>query len=222
MDSLHLFVGQAFAGALQRDAEGISFRYADGYAGPPAFLNWPVHCATRHWQDLPTELACLLLEGLQLEQWRNSEATDRSDWALLAATGADLPGLISVLPDDSNATPLGREAVDLKRLNRTRILPELDALPYSELDLVEFNSHAGFAYSLASSGASASAIYSRKESAFKLVKANGSYRLTSEPKESPERVENQLLTARLAQDAGLSVAPVWRVQTTDGVPVIWA
>ena len=91
MDSLHLFVGQAFAGALQRDAEGISFRYADGYAGPPAFLNWPVHCATRHWQDLPTELACLLLEGLQLEQWRNSEATDRSDWALPAATGAD-PG----------------------------------------------------------------------------------------------------------------------------------
>jgi serine/threonine-protein kinase HipA len=80
----------------------------------------------------------------------------------------------------------------------------------------------GFTYSLASSGACANAIYSRKESAFKLVKTNGSYRLTLEPKESPESIENQLLTARIAHDAGLSVVPVGLVQTSDGVPVLWA
>jgi len=222
MDSLRLFVGQEFAGLLQRDAEGISFRYTDGYTGSPAFLNWPVQHLSRHWHDLPAELAGLLPEGLQLEQWQNSAATDRSDWGLLAATGADLPGVLSVLPNDLKVAPQGREAGELKGLRRARIRPESDALPYRESELATFNSLAGFTYSLASCGASASAVYSRKKSSFKLVKANGSYRLLLEPKDSPAAVENQLLTSRLARDAGLAVATVGRVQTSDGVAVLWA
>jgi serine/threonine-protein kinase HipA len=222
MNSLHLYVGQLHAGTLLREVGGFVFRYADDYVGAPVFLNWPVQRAARHWQDLPAELACLLPEGLQLDQWRDSGATDIGDWALLTAMGADLPGMISALPSHVAAAPSCREATGQKRLNRARILPKMDALPCTASDLAEFNSHVGFTYSLASSGASANAIYSRKESAFKLVKTNGSYRLTSEPKESPESIENQLLTARLAHDAGLSVVPVGLVQTTDGVPVLWA
>ncbi|MFQ3223990.1 MAG: HipA-like protein [Lentimonas sp.] len=220
--SMRLFVGQVLAGILERDAEGCSFRYVDGYAGPTAFLNWPLRQQRRDWHDLPAELACLLPGGLQLEQWRNSAVTDQDDWSLLAATGADLPGVVSVLPNDSSLAPLGRVAGGLQRLSRARIRPERNALPYSAPELAAFNSHAGFTHSLASGGACASAIYSRKASAFKLVKANGSYRLMLEPKDSSGAVENRLLTSRLALDAGLTVAPVGAVQTSDGVPVLWA
>lgn len=222
MDRLRLFVGEALAGELSRNSDGTTFRYADDYSGPPVFLHWSEHHAARHWQALPSELACLLPEGAQRALWGESETIDRSDWSLLAATGSDLPGVISVLPDDLKRAPLGREAERAKPLNRARILPAIDALPYSEESLATYNSAIGFTTSLASRRACAGAIYSRKESVFKLVKGNGSYRLTLEPTESPGWVENQLLTARLAQDAGLSVAPIGRVQTTDGVPVLWA
>ena len=222
MDSLRLFVGQDYAGELQRDAVGIRFSYADGYQGVPVFLNWPVVCEGLSWESLPPELGGLLPEGMQLEQWRAAPVEDSTEWGLLAAVGADLPGLISVLPSGSKSLPLGRTAEGLKSLNRARIQPELDALPYREGELAEFNSAAGFPHSLASSGASASAVYSRKQAAFKLVKLNGSYRLTPEPPESVEQVENQLLTTQLAQDAGLAVAPVGRLRTTDGRAVLWA
>ncbi|MGZ0654673.1 type II toxin-antitoxin system HipA family toxin [Coraliomargarita sp. W4R72] len=218
---MRLFVGQELAGILERQAEGFSFRYIDDYAGPPAFLNWPIHQQARHWAELPAELACCLPKGLQLEQWRNSGAADSSSWGLLAATGADLPGMVSVLPDDLQVAPLGREVDGLQRLSRARIRPELDALPYSEQELATSNSRAGFTHSLASRGACASAIYSRKESAFKLVNSNGSYRLLLEPKDSPGAIANQLLTSRLARDAGLVVAALGGVQTSDRVPVLW-
>ncbi|CAA6678283.1 MULTISPECIES: type II toxin-antitoxin system HipA family toxin [unclassified Lentimonas] len=221
MDSLRLFVGQVFAGVLQRDPDGISFRYVDGYVGPPAFLSWPVQHMARHWHDLPAELACLLPAGVPLEQWQSSGAPSCSNWDLLAATGADLPGAVSVLPDDPKRVPLGREPEGLKRSGRARIQPELHALPYSSQELAAFNAGAGFPHSLASRGACASAIYSRKESSFQLVNFNGSYRLLLESGDCPGAVENQLLTSRLAQDAGLTVAPVGRVQTSDGVPVLW-
>ncbi|MDQ8196298.1 type II toxin-antitoxin system HipA family toxin [Coraliomargarita sp. SDUM461004] len=222
MDSLRLFVGQVLAGELRRDVEGIRFCYSDGYVGPPVFLNWPVNGAMYHWSALPAELSCLLPEGLQQAQWRASKAADTSDWGLLAAVGADLPGLISALPSRSKSLPLGREAEGAKSLSRARIRPQLNALPYVESELVEFNSTVGFAYSLASRGANASAVYSRKKASFELVSTNGSYRLTLEPPESAEQVENQLLTALLAQDAGLPVVTMGRVQTMDGRAVLWA
>jgi len=131
--------------------------------------------------------------------------------------------MVSVLPDDSTAMPRGREANALKRLNRARIQPDaLGACPYGAQDLAEFTARAGFNHSLASGATTAGAIYSRKTSAFQLVRHSSSYRLSLEPEGLPEAVENQLLTTQLAKDAGLAVATVGRVDTADGVPVLWA
>jgi len=221
MDNLQIFAGQRLAGTLQRDLEGITFRYMDGYTGPPVFMSWPLRSMARHWRDLPAELSCLLPQGLQLGQWRDSGATDLSDWGLLASMGADLPGMVSVLPTNSKATLMGRGAVGLKQLNRARIVPGINALPHTAREVAVFCSETGFTHSLASRAASVNAIYSRKDSSFKLVKTNGRYRLTVEPKESPGMVANQLLTSRLAHDAGLLVAQAGKIQTNDGVPVMW-
>ncbi len=220
MDSLKLYVGQTFTGVLTRDEGGVTFSYCEGYAGPPLFLNWPVARAARHWQCLPAELAGLLPEGMLWEQWQASGAIDVSDWALLAATGADLPGCISALPDTALSAPRGREAPGVLALERARIVPGEGALPYSRQALAGYTAAAGFTCALPCDASGA--IYSRKDSAFKLVSANGSYLLTPEPKEAPESVENQLLTAQLAQDAGIAVPRIGRVRTTDGVAVLWA
>ena len=224
MDSLQIYVGQTPAGVLQRDATGISFQHADGYSGAPVFLSWPIQRMTRHWQSLPPELASLLPQGLQRTQWQASpEVANHAEWALLTACGADLPGMVSVLPDTPAATPVGRQSDRSKPLHRARIQPDLlSSLPYDAEALATFSARMGFPNSLASSEATAGAIYSRKESAFQLVSHNSSYRLTLAPEGWPEAVENQLLTSQLAKDAGCAVATVGRTQTTDGVPVLWA
>jgi HipA-like protein len=222
MDSLRLFVGQTFAGFLERDAHGVSFRYIDGYAGPPIFLNWPVSLEVKRWPGLPPELTCLLPDGAQRVQWNQAEVSDHSDFGLLAASGLDLPGFISALPDDEKRAPIGREADPQTRLGRARIQPEVDALPYDSAFISKFNAQSGFRFSMASRRAIAGAIYSRKNSSFQLVEAHSSYRLTLEPADRPGWVDDQLLTSQLAQDAGLAVVSVDTVRTTDGVPVLWA
>ncbi|MGJ8641025.1 MAG: type II toxin-antitoxin system HipA family toxin [Opitutaceae bacterium] len=223
MDSLILYLGDIPVGELCRDELGVSFCYLAGYAGPPAFLNWSVQHGDQKWQGLPAELACLLPEGVQLKQWRlRAGATESSAWELLAATGADLPGAVSVLPSDSKLSPLGRIATEPRKLNRSKILPNAESLPYAAETIATANSRAGFTHSLASTRVSASAIYSRKDSQFRLVETNGSYRVTLESTDEPEWVANQVLTARLAHDAGLSVATVGSIQTADRRPALWS
>jgi serine/threonine-protein kinase HipA len=98
----------------------------------------------------------------------------------------------------------------------------MNALPYCSTDLLGSNAGAGFSSSLGSNTAGVSAIYSRKSNSFKIVAKHGSYRLSLELDAGEGNTANQLLTARLAQDSGIMVAPVGSVQTTDSVPVLWA
>jgi serine/threonine-protein kinase HipA len=78
-------------------ANGWTFTYVPGYAGPPVSLTLPVRGAPYSFSQFPAFLEGLLPEGTQLEALLRTHKIDRhDDFRQLVTVGADMIGSLSV------------------------------------------------------------------------------------------------------------------------------
>lgn len=222
MDRLRIFVGERLAGYFIREREGFAFEYLPEYKGPPVFLVWDLAKKRRRWSKFPPAFDGLLPEGVLLDQLLAKHKLDRSDkWGQLVATGRDLTGFVSVLPDDDAEKPFGKWRPGVRPGKRVRIEPQTDALPYSASEVITHHGKHALRMSLSGVQPKVSAIYSRKERCFKIVDNNGSYILKPSPPAFPGAAENEALTMELARAAGLEVPHCGWLRAKDGAGVFW-
>lgn len=85
------------AGTLEEAGSGYSFRYDEGYDGPPVSLTLPTAVREHVFTAFPPFFDGLLPEGTQLEALLRLNKIDRNDlFAQLVAVGGDLVGNVTV------------------------------------------------------------------------------------------------------------------------------
>lgn len=86
------------AGHLEEKKEGgWTFRYVEGYDGPPISLTLPVQEQSYEFSEFPAVFEGLLPEGPQLEALLRKHKIDRHDaFRQLVIVGADLVGSLTV------------------------------------------------------------------------------------------------------------------------------
>lgn len=224
MNKLRIYVGDRLAGHffMRRESTGYAFEYLAEYDGPPVFLGWDVRQRQRAWDEFPPAFDGLLPEGVLLAQLLAKHKLDKSDkWGQLIAVGRDLTGFVSVLPDGGTEEPIGKCSLGKKPRCRVPILPPTGALPYTASELVAYHGKHKLRMSLSGVQPKVSAIFSRKESCFKVVESNGSYILKPSPQAFPGAAENEALTMALAKAAGIEVPLCGWLPAKDEAGVFW-
>ena len=100
-----VFVHNIFAGTLAEIELNKLFRfdYAAKYTGDPVSLTMPIATKTYTFDRFPPFFEGLLPEGIMLEGLIRGLKIDRSDhFSQLMATGGDLVGAVTVLPDHTD------------------------------------------------------------------------------------------------------------------------
>lgn len=222
MDKLRIYVGDHLAGHLIREPERYVFEYLAGYDGPAVFLGWDIAQQHREWKDFPPAFDGLLPEGVLLDQLLAKHKLDKSDkWGQLQAVGRDLTGFVSALPFGDDEAPIGKWTPGKKPRRRVAIDPPESALTYTSAELVAYHGKHKLRMSLSGVQPKVSAVFSRKESCFKIVETNGSYILKPSPQAFPGAAENEALTMKLAKAAGLDVPLCGWLRAKDSAGVFW-
>jgi serine/threonine-protein kinase HipA len=97
------------AAQLRRHADGVEFRYVDGYGGPAVATTLPVGVPPRTTAAgaVPPFFAGLLPEGRRLSSLRRLVKTSADDeLSLLLAVGRDTIGDVAVVPEGHRAEPV--------------------------------------------------------------------------------------------------------------------
>lgn len=222
MDKLDIYVGDQRAGSLSRRGEHHRFDYLPAYDGPPVFLGWSLAQQFREWVHFPPAFDSLLPEGVLLDQLLLKHKLDKADkWGQLEAVGQDLTGFVSVLPSGGAEKPLGKVVPGQKARKRVAIDPGEQSVPYTIAELVSFHGKRKLRMSLSGVQPKVSAVFSRKERAFKIVETGGSYILKPSPQAFPGTAEVEAVTMQLARQAGIAVPPCGWLPSKDGAGVFW-
>lgn len=222
MDRLCVYVGDRLAGVLIREGKSFVFEYLSGYEGPVVFLGWNLTQTRRKWDEFPPAFGGLLPEGVLLEQLLAKHKLDKSDqWGQLIAVGLDLTGFVSVLPEGSTKKPVGTWVPGIRPHKRVAIDPPEQALPYTSSELIAYHGRHKLRMSLSGMQPKVSAIYSRKESQFKVVETKGSYILKPSPQGFPGAAENEALTMELARAVNIDVPHCGWIRSKDDLGVFW-
>ena len=222
MDSLDIYVGDRLAGSMTRAGERHLFEYLPGYAGPPVFLGWSLDERSREWEQFPPAFDSLLPEGVLLEQLLRKHKLDKADkWGQLIAVGRDMTGFVSVLPASGSEKPLGKVVPGQKRRKRAAIRPDGNSMPYTIAELVSHHGKHKLRMSLSGVQPKVSAVFSRKENAFKIVETGGSYILKPSPQAFPGTAEVEAVTMELARRSGIEVPLCGWLPTKEGPGVFW-
>lgn len=221
-NKLSIYVGDRLAGYLIKESELYAFEYLQGYDGPTVFLGWELDLQRREWREFPPAFDGLLPEGVLLDQLLAKHKLDKADkWNQLRVVGRDLSGFISVLSMEDNEGPIGRWIPVQKPRRRVAIDPPESALPYTSTELVAYHGKHKLRMSLSGVQPKVSAVFSRKENCFKIVETNGSYILKPSPQAFPGASENEVLTMKLAKEAGLDIPLCGWLRAKDGSGVFW-
>lgn len=222
MDKLDVYVGDQLAGSLNRVGERHRFDYLPAYEGPPVFLGWSLGQRSRGWDYFPPAFDSLLPEGVLLDQLLLKHKLDKADkWGQLAAVGRDLTGFVSVLPAGTTEKLLGKVVPGQKARKRVAIQPSEHSMPYTIAEMVSYHGKHKLRMSLSGVQPKVSAVFSRKDSAFKIVETGGSYILKPSPQAFPGTAEVEAVTMELARQAGIAVPLCGWLPATDGAGVFW-
>jgi serine/threonine-protein kinase HipA len=132
-----------------------------------------------------------------------------------------LTGFVSVLPADSTEGPLGKVVPEQKARKRVAIDPGEHSMPYTIAELVSYHSKHKLRMSLSGVQPKISAVFSRKESVFRIVETSGSYILKPSPLAFPGTAEVEAVTMELARQAGIAVPLCGWLPSKDGQGVFW-
>jgi serine/threonine-protein kinase HipA len=222
MDKLDIYVGDQLAGSLSRAGERHRFDYRPAYGGPPVFLGWSPGQQSREWDHFPPAFDSLLPEGVLLDQLLLRHKLDKADkWGQLAAVGRDLTGFVSALPAGSMERPLGKVVPGQQARKRVAIEPGEHSMPYTIAELVSYHGKHKLRMSLSGVQPKVSAVFSRKENAFKIVETGGSYILKPSPQAFPGTAEVEAVTMELARQADIAVPLCGWLPAQDGQGVFW-
>jgi serine/threonine-protein kinase HipA len=222
MDKLDVYVGDQLAGSLSRTGERHRFDYPPAYDGPPVFLGWSLVQQSREWDHFPPAFDSLLPEGVLLDQLLRKHKLDKADkWGQLIAVGQDLTGFVSVLPAGSTEKLLGKVVPGQKARKRVAIHPDEHSMPYTIAELVSYHGKHKLRMSLSGVQPKVSAVFSRKENAFKIVETGGSYILKPSPQAFPGTAEIEAVTMELASQVGIAVPLCGWLPAKDGAGVFW-
>ncbi|MCK5941401.1 MAG: HipA domain-containing protein [Planctomycetes bacterium] len=195
------------AARLQREPQGVVFRYVDGYDGPPVACSLPRDVGELRLAGgaLPPFFTGLLPEGRRLSAIRAAAKTSADDeLTLLLVVGADTIGDVQVLPrgTDPDAAPSEPDRPALADLRFAELYPEL--LSGRRLDRTAI--------------AGAQDKVSGAMISLPLAYRDAAWILKLDPPELPHLVRNESFFLTAARRSGLDVVHTELVHDRDGVP----
>jgi serine/threonine-protein kinase HipA len=219
--ALDVYLGDRLTGALLRKDNGnLQFRYDKLYVdakGPPLSVHLPVRAEAYPHRDCLAFFGNLLPEEDVREQVALATGISAAnDYKLLERFGGDVAGAVTLLPSDQvedDPKPGGLEVLSPERLDEV-----LEQLPQRPLAAAE-----GGEVRMSLAGAQSKLPVVEVDGAFALPHGSANpttHILKPEPDRFPGLVTNELFCMRLAEAAGLQVAPVERAETISGLPFL--
>lgn len=202
VNKVDIFVGDAYAGSLERTASGCAFRYALDYlaqGGPAAASTLPLtpEAYEVHGVNLPTFFANLLPEGLRLDAIAAKVKTSRDDrLSLLVASGNDAIGDVSVRAAGRKGA-LTSPSVDPATDTFRKVFDARYGLNSRSSERVSI---AGVQEKLSASRFSAPMLVKNRAMPEAIVKLN------FDQEKRPCLIENERFFMEMAKDCGLTVA----------------
>lgn len=219
--ALEVRLHDRLAGALLRKKNGnLQFRYDPAYIeakGPPLSVNLPLRAEAYPHRDCLAFFGNLLPEeDVRTQVALATGISVANDYKLLERFAGDVAGAVTLRP--AGEGPAGAEGDGLEILSPQRldeILTQLPQRPFAVDEAGEVR--------MSLAGAQSKLPVVETGAAFALP--HGSARPTThilkpEPERFPGLVANEFFCMRLAEEAGLQVAPVRRAETTSGLPFL--
>ena len=210
-----------FAGTLLRKGNGnLQFRYDPAYIeakGPPLSVNLPLRAEAYPHRDCLAFFGNLLPEeDVRAQVALATGISAANDYKLLERFGGDVAGAITLR--SVREGPEEPEAGGLEILSSQRLDEILTQLPQRPLAVDEAGE-----VRMSLAGAQSKLPVVEAGAAFALP--HGSARPTThilkpQPERFPGLVANEFFCMRLAEEAGLQVAPVRQAKTASGLPFL--
>jgi serine/threonine-protein kinase HipA len=205
---------------LRKKNGNLQFRYDPAYIeakGPPLSVNLPLRAEAYPHRDCLAFFGNLLPEeDVRTQVALATGISVANDYKLLERFGGDVAGAVTLRPAGEGSEEAERDELEILSPQRLdEILTQLPQRPFAVDEAGEVR--------MSLAGAQSKLPVVEAGDAFALP--HGSARPTThilkpEPERFPGLVANEFFCMRLAEEAGLQVAPVRRAETMSGLPFL--